>query len=77
MKKKQQNNLYDSTEYRVRTSRKTKQHENKQTKKTTKEQRKKRKDLGQALEKYYQETLVIGAVQGQGEPQYLACCMWN
>ena len=75
MKKKQQNNLYDSTEYRVRTSRKKKQ--NKQTNKTTKEQRKKRKDLGQALEKYYQETPVIGAVQGQAEPQYLACCMWN
>ena len=74
MKKKQWNNLYDSTEYRVRTSRKTKQ--NKQTK-TTKEQRKKRKNLGQTLEKYYQETPVIGAVQGQAEPQYLACCMWN
>lgn len=74
MKKKQQNNLYDSTEQRVRTSRKTKQ--NKHTK-TTKEQRKKRKNLGQALEKYYQETPVIGAVQGQDEPQYLACCMWN
>ena len=74
MKKKQQNNLYDSTEYRVRTSRKTKQ--NKQTK-TTKQYRKKRKDLGQALEKYYQGSLVIGAVQGQAELQHLACCMWS
>lgn len=47
----------------------------KQKKTNKQKQQKKRKDLGQALEKYYQGTLVIGAVQGQAEPQHLACCM--
>lgn len=42
-----------------------------------KKRRKKKKDLVEAQGKEEREKLVFGAVQGQAEPQHLACCTRN